>query len=301
MYPGPIHLLMNTRTNGQVVSDSFISRFDAPFQIQKFDDFSASAMDKYLFENPGNVNPPRIGSYHFESFDENTNRYVYNVFINTTAKEAAPFQLNQMNQRLISHASNREIQIKTTVNPLPVPKTLASFESTADSFISVLSFTLGLCLIPTSLIGYIVREKIQKVKQQQIVSGTGYFVYWLSNFIIDVLKLMIPIIISILLIAAFQIDSLHDDGAYDAVWRLFVLFGLCTIVLTYLMSFLFNDIGQAQGTTFVFLFVSGFLGGLALWIFEIFEDTRDPSRHAAKVFRIIPSVAFSLGLMKLSK
>jgi len=44
---------------------------------------------------------------------------------------------------------------------------------------------MGLSFIPASLITFVVKEREEKIKHQQFVSGIGLFAYWFSNEIID--------------------------------------------------------------------------------------------------------------------
>lgn len=64
--------------------------------------------------------------------------------------------------------------------------------------------------------------------------------YWFSNFIMDVLKYIFPWIFSCLMILAFNVTSMKDDGNYGFTWTLFFLYGWAIIPFQYLFSFAFK-------------------------------------------------------------
>ena len=67
-------------------------------------------------------------------------------------------------------------------------------------------FSIGLSFIPASLITFIVKEREDNVKHQQIVSGVSLFSYWLSNYALDMLKYLVPGIFGFLMVLAFDIN-----------------------------------------------------------------------------------------------
>ena len=80
---------------------------------------------------------------------------------------------------------------------------MSGIENTADGIIAAFIFTLGLSFIPASLITFIVKEREDNVKHLQLVSGVNLKSYWISYFIIDFLKHMVPAVFCILMVLAF--------------------------------------------------------------------------------------------------
>ena len=64
--------------------------------------------------------------------------------------------------------------------------------------------------------------------------------YWISNLIMDIGKHIIPSIFCCLMILAFDISIMIDDGNYGVMWILFFLYGWAIIPFSYAFSFLFK-------------------------------------------------------------
>ena len=97
---------------------------------------------------------------------------------------------------------------------------------------------IGFALIPASIISFIVSEREKNLKNMQIVSGMNLASYWVSNYIFDILKSEIPMIIAIGLTYAYSLN-------YDDVWVLFLLFPIGVIPFTYATSFVFDSESNA--------------------------------------------------------
>lgn len=76
--------------------------------------------------------------------------------------------------------------------------------------------------IPASMIAFLVKEREENVKHQQLVSGISIFSYWFSNYLMDFTKHMIPAIFCSLMVKAFNISGLNQDGNSSAIWLLFI-------------------------------------------------------------------------------
>lgn len=75
-------------------------------------------------------------------------------------------------------------------------------------------FSLGIGFIPASLIVYMIKERVTKVKHQQLVSGVSLISYYLSSYIIDYLKYTVYFLFTIAMIKAFNISTLTDTVNY---------------------------------------------------------------------------------------
>ena len=113
-------------------------------------------------------------------------------------------------------------------------------QNIVSGFLAALVFSIGMAFIPASVISYIVKEREINIKHQQLVSGVAVKAYWFSNWLMDVGKHIIPSIVCCLLILAFDISSMIDDGNYGAMWVLFFLYGWAIIPFCYLFSYAFK-------------------------------------------------------------
>jgi len=86
------------------------------------------------------------------------------------------------------------------------------------------------------MVGFILKEREESLKHMQLVSGMNLPAYWLSNMIADIIKVYIPIILTILISIAFNCN-------YEGVWVLLMLFPLAIVPFSYVTTFLFtNDV-----------------------------------------------------------
>ena len=64
----------------------------------------------------------------------------------------------------------------------------------------------------------------------QLISGVSIIAYWLSTFVFDVINYMVPCVMSIVLIALFDIEQLLTSGRLWATLLLFVFYGTSVAV-----------------------------------------------------------------------
>ena len=73
---------------------------------------------------------------------------------------------------------------------------------------------------------YVTPHLPMQAKHLQFVSGVHTTSYWLGNFAWDLLNAVVPILISLILFAAFQVDAYSGEGL-GAVFLLFVSMHAC--------------------------------------------------------------------------
>ena len=93
-------------------------------------------------------------------------------------------------------------------------------------------------MIPASIISFVVKEKQIAMKHQQLVSGVSLRAYWVSHFLTDFVRNLVPSFWSVAMIQAFGVASLTDW--YGSACAIFFLFGWAIGPFCYLMSFLFE-------------------------------------------------------------
>merc|ERR1719247_2982727 len=101
-------------------------------------------------------------------------------------------------------------------------------------------------------------ENNVKAKHIQLVSGVSHLAYWLSAFVFDFCSFCVPMILSWIIIAAFDVDGLLGDNFAGTAF-LFILFGCAVTPLTYMLSFLFRNEGKALIFTVIVYFILGFV------------------------------------------
>lgn len=112
------------------------------------------------------------------------------------------------------------------------------------------------------------------------------------------MKHLIPAIISSLIILAFGIDALISDGNYGAIVLFFILYGWAIIPFSYALSFFFKVPGSAMMSSFFMHLVSGSIISIVIYVFFLFDSTRDIAKYIVWVFRPIPSFSFAFGILR---
>jgi len=94
--------------------------------------------------------------------------------------------------------------------PVALPPGVAKIENAIDGVVSSFIFAIGLSFIPASLITFSVKEREEKIKHQQLVSGVGIFSYWASSYFVDFLKALLPSLFGIAMVFAFAIETFTE-------------------------------------------------------------------------------------------
>lgn len=120
--------------------------------------------------------------------------------------------------------------------------------------------SIGLALVPTVMVGFILREREEHQKHMQLVSGMSLPAYWISNMFADIVKAYIPVLVIMALAAAFH-------AYYPGMWVIYMLYPPALVPFTYITSFLFNHETTAQVNTLFFHFmIGGILAPLAFFL-----------------------------------
>lgn len=107
--------------------------------------------------------------------------------------------------------------------------------------------SIAFSILITVILGTAVSERISGLKHFQQLCGMRLLPFWLSNYILDLIKLEITVAVSLV---AFEFSGLN----YRAVWAPFLIFPFAIVPFLYVTSFLFTDDSAAQTFTFGFQF-----------------------------------------------
>ncbi|EWS72165.1 ABC transporter family protein (macronuclear) [Tetrahymena thermophila SB210] len=263
--------------------------------FQKYDDTSFDQIQNVnsILSFDNSLLQDKTTEVKFGYYLQNTqgNNIQYTAFVNTVSLDGIPMSIHLMNNAIIKSVTGKQIQINVNNKPLAITASTKNLIGLVQGVNSVLFFSMGISFIPASIISFIVRERAEHIKHQQIVSGVTLKAYWISNFFIDYIKFLIPTISSYFLAYAFKIDSMTEDGNYIYFVILFIFYGLSLIPFTYLFSFLHSDYGNAQIIQFFIHFMIGGVGAVIVAILRFYESTHSVGVIIAWVLRIFPSFA----------
>lgn len=128
---------------------------------------------------------------------------------------------------------------------MPNTTNIDKLETTIDAGIIHSFIALAYIFISASMIVIITKERENNAKHQQIISGVSHLAYWLSNFIVDWVKWMIPSMYfySMFYLLNYEFYTEKSNGKY--LFILFNLYGINNILFIYFISFMFESIGKA--------------------------------------------------------
>lgn len=247
--------------------------------------------------------PNRYIAYDMEKINTAQKSYSYVMFYNTTVQTSLIIGVNQMNNAILKQATGDDkASIKVKFAGLKLTKQISSFNNVAIGFIAVFIYALAYAFIPAGVVLFIVKERENNSKHQQIVSGVSIYAYWFSNLLIDIVKYFIPGIYCALSVLIFDINAFKErDGLYGMVWALVITYGPSIMAFTYLTSFMFKSPESAQVATFMFNFLAGFILMLLSFVLRIISSTRNTAIWFPELFlRLFPTYDFSWGLFQLS-
>lgn len=210
--------------------------------------------------------------------------------------------INMMNSAILKLATNNDsANIKVIHRSWRLTLELGALEGTADGYIAVSLFALAFSFIPSSLVLFIVKERESNAKHQQIVSGVSIPAYWMSNFIVDYVKYLIPAIYTAIAILLFNVEAFIDGQKFVMSLTLLALFGPAMIFFTYLTSFMFKNPSAAQIFNFVLNFLCGFILITASFVMRLISSTRATQRNVLEyIYRTIPMFSFSFGMLSIA-
>lgn len=100
----------------------------------------------------------------------------------------------------------------------------------------------------TSIVSYLVVERMDGLKHLQVISGMQKKAYWVGNFIIDFIKMQLTIALTIAMFFGFNMGI-------TSAWVTYLLFPFAILPFTYVTSFVFSADSAAQSFTMFFHFL----------------------------------------------
>jgi ATP-binding cassette subfamily A (ABC1) protein 3 len=176
---------------------------------------------------------------------------------------------------------------------MPLTYQQLTLNNTISGFLGSFIFTLALAFKFASIIALVVKEREDRVKHQQIVSGMKLSAYWFANFVYDYALYVAVAVPSALLCSAMKISSLSTGSAYTATWLLFCSYGLAYIPFTYIIAFLYKEYGSAQSYYFFLTFLIGGMFPVITFVLRIISTgSNQIGRYISWAFRVYPAYAF---------
>uniref|UniRef100_A0A8C8DUJ1 ATP-binding cassette, sub-family A (ABC1), member 2 n=1 Tax=Oryzias sinensis TaxID=183150 RepID=A0A8C8DUJ1_9TELE len=162
---------------------------------------------------------------------------------------------------------------------------------------------VAMSFVPASFVVFLVAEKSTKAKHLQFVSGCDPVIYWLANYIWDMLNYLVPATCCIIILFVFDLPAYTSPTNFPAVLSLFLLYGWSITPIMYPASFWF----EVPSTAYVFLIVINLFIGItatvATFLLQLFEHDKDLKKvnsYLKSCFLIFPNYNLGHGLMEMA-
>ncbi|CAF4637163.1 unnamed protein product [Rotaria sp. Silwood1] len=198
----------------------------------------------------------------------------------------------------------------TTINhPMNETNNMLSTEfilQGSDVVISIF-IIVAMSFVPASFTLFLVYERATKSKHIQYINGLFPLVYWLTNFVWDLLNYLLPAACVIVILRLFNVPAYVEGENFLAVISLFLMYGWSIIPVMYPFSFRFTEPSNA----YIFLIVINLFSGITCiytsFFLEIFA-LGSPStstlsiitRTIKKIFKIFPNYCLGRGLIDIA-
>ncbi|KAM4558332.1 uncharacterized protein abca12 [Odontesthes bonariensis] len=243
------------------------------------------------------------------------NRTLSKVWFNPEGHHTMPAYLNSLNNLILRSnipADKDPQKYAISVSSHPYFGRADDEDAVVQGMVQILvamCVLTGYSIMTASFAIYEVSEHHSGLKSLQHIAGISEPFYWAVNFFYDMVVYMIPVTLTVGVIAAFQIPAFTDHQNLAAISLLLVLFGFATFPWMYLLSGVFKDTEMAfisyvcinlfiTVNTIISTSILYFLGQISHHNTEVIHDIFHKLCYA---FHIFPQFNFGNGLMELAR
>uniref|UniRef100_A0A8C7HAF4 ATP-binding cassette sub-family A member 2 n=1 Tax=Oncorhynchus kisutch TaxID=8019 RepID=A0A8C7HAF4_ONCKI len=233
------------------------------------------------------------------------------VLFNNKGYHSMPTYLNVLNNAILRAnlppGKGNPAAYGITLTNHPMNRTSASLSldyllQGTDVVIAIF-IIVAMSFVPASFVVFLVAEKSTKAKHLQFVSGCDPVIYWLANYIWDMLNYLVPATCCVLILFVFDLPAYTSPTNFPAVLSLFLLYGWSITPIMYPASFCF----EVPSTAYVFLIVINLFIGItatvATFLLQLFEHDKDlklVNSYLKSCFLIFPNYNLGHGLMEMA-
>ncbi|KAM4561502.1 glucosylceramide transporter ABCA12 [Fundulus diaphanus] len=243
------------------------------------------------------------------------NRTLSKVWFNPEGHHTMPAYLNSLNNFILRSnipADKDPQKYAISVSSHPYFGRKDDEDTVIEGMLQILvamCVLTGFSITTASFAIYEVSEHHSGSKRLQHIAGISEPFYWAVNFFYDMVMYLIPVTLTVCVIAAFQIPAFTDRQNLGAIALLLVLFGFATFPWMYLLAGVFKDVEKAFITYVcinLFISINTILSTSVLYILgqisnHNFEIVDGILQKLSNAFHIFPQYNFGNGMMQLAR
>ena len=238
-------------------------------------------------------------SFYFIKAEEDKHKYEFVSYVGTKQRHS----IIAFNNYLLNNIIKYEIKqgnkyreylndIVITNSPFHLSYNEKNDKKTRNGFILAFYISVALSLIPANFITIIIREKENKSKHLQLLSGISIYIYWINNYIFELIKYYFVVGICLIILVIFKFYEKYLIVFY-------ILYGPASVSFTYVVSYFFDKEGTGQTIILLINLIFGALGSSALLILRINKNMKKIGIALSYIFRFVPSFCISFGYSQL--
>uniref|UniRef100_A0A452I3D6 P-type phospholipid transporter n=1 Tax=Gopherus agassizii TaxID=38772 RepID=A0A452I3D6_9SAUR len=161
----------------------------------------------------------------------------------------------------------------------------------------------AMSFIPASFVLYLIQERVTKAKHLQFVSGVSPAVYWLTNFIWDIVNYTVSAGMVVGIFIGFEKKAYTSPSNLPVLIALLLLYGWAVIPMMYPASYLFNVPSTAYVALSCLNLFIGINSSAITFILELFENNpslQKINNTLKNMLIIFPHFCLGRGLIDLA-
>ncbi|XP_024866852.1 phospholipid-transporting ATPase ABCA1b isoform X2 [Kryptolebias marmoratus] len=179
---------------------------------------------------------------------------------------------------------------------------VALVTTSVDVLVSI-CVIFAMSFVPASFVVFLIQERVSKAKHMQFISGVHPLLYWLANFMWDMLNYFVPAILVILIFICFQQKAYVSSSNLPVLALLLLLYGWSITPLMYPASFFFKIPSTAYVVLTSINILIGINGSISTFVMELFGDHEIGGINdiLKNVLLIFPHFCLGRGLIDMVK
>uniref|UniRef100_A0A8D2J234 P-type phospholipid transporter n=1 Tax=Varanus komodoensis TaxID=61221 RepID=A0A8D2J234_VARKO len=174
--------------------------------------------------------------------------------------------------------------------------------TSVDAVVSI-CVIFAMSFIPASFVLYLIQEQVTKAKHLQFVSGVSPLVYWITNFLWDMVNYSISAGLVIAIFIGFKKKAYTSPSNLPALITLLLLYGWAIIPMMYPASCFFSIPSTAYVVLSCINLFIGVNSSAITFVLELFEN--NPSllkfnQTLKKILLVFPHFCLGRGLIDLA-
>eukprot|EP01063_Lacrimia_lanifica_P013285 TRINITY_DN1990_c0_g4_i1.p1 TRINITY_DN1990_c0_g4~~TRINITY_DN1990_c0_g4_i1.p1 ORF type:complete len:1977 (+),score=625.68 TRINITY_DN1990_c0_g4_i1:43-5973(+) len=223
------------------------------------------------------------------------------IFHNATYNTGLPSAFLAMLNAAAKKAFGEAAYVRVSNHPFPISEFLQQVIEAVQILVSALIILLPFTVLPSNYVSFVVRERENKAKTVQLISGVRPTVYWAASYAFDFCAFCCTTVLCLVVFLIFsRSEFVGNVETFFATLCLFLSYGLASIAFSYAGSFLYQKHTVAQTSWCVINFVGGFVLVITSYILDNLDETASTNHSLKYIWRLFPCYSLGNGIIQLS-